>query len=344
MTFNRKLLFLFLAPLLGLALVSVEVAYKLYFWRYQGPETVFQVAPGERFTSIKERLSEEKIISGQRLFHHLCRYQQTLNKFRAGPYKITTGMNMVEVMNQLVYGKPLTIALTIPEGKNMFEIAQLLEAQGITKAQDFLREARNESFLRSLGFPYASIEGYLYPDTYQFTPGQSGQQVIKTMTKTFLKKTELLDFDKASLGGRHQVVILASIVEKETGAKEEREMISGVFHNRLKKKMRLQSDPTTIYGIFETFDGNLRRSDLLQVTPYNTYKINGLPIGPISNPGLDSLKAALWPKGHDFYFFVSQNDGKHIFTHSYKDHQKAVQDFQVNAANREGKSWRQLKQ
>ena len=126
----------------------------------------------------------------------------------------------------------------------------------------------------------------------------------------------------------HQIITLASIVEKETGVASERGVIAGVFYNRLKKRMRLQSDPTTIYGIFPTFDGNLRKKDLLQHTPYNTYKIKGLPPGPIANPGLDAINAAISPDRHTYLYFVSKNNGTHIFSKNYKDHRKAVNYYQ----------------
>ena len=161
------------------------------------------------------------------------------------------------------------------------------------------------------------------------------------MVKHFFKKWQTLNLNVSSQK-RHDLITLASIIEKETGASFERPTISGVFHNRLKKRMRLQSDPTTIYGIYEKFTGNLRKKHLLQKTPYNTYKIFGLPLGPISNPGLESLKAAITPKKHNYLYFVSKNDGTHKFSRNYKDHLKAVTAFQKNRAARKGKSWRDL--
>lgn len=140
------------------------------------------------------------------------------------------------------------------------------------------------------------------------------------------------------------MIVLASIVEKETGAKVERPTIAGVFHNRLNKRMRLQSDPTTIYGIWERYKGNIRKSDLLEETPYNTYKIPSLPVGPICNPSLEAIKAVIKPEEHNYLFFVSKNDGTHVFTEKYSDHNSAVNEFQKNSKSREGKSWRNLKQ
>jgi UPF0755 protein len=163
------------------------------------------------------------------------------------------------------------------------------------------------------------------------------------MLAVFDKKIKKFNFSKTKLT-KHEVIILASIVEKETGAKFERPIISAVYLNRLKKRMRLQSDPTTIYGIYETFNGNLRRKHLLEKTAYNTYKLPALPLGPIANPSQAAIQAVLEPKTHKFIYFVSKNDGTHVFTETYKEHLRAVDYWQRNKRNRKGKSWRDLKQ
>jgi len=159
------------------------------------------------------------------------------------------------------------------------------------------------------------------------------------MVNQFNKKFSLVDFQLTTLNPR-QVLILASIVEKETGDKKERPMIAGVFLNRLKLKMRLQSDPTTIYGKFEEYNGNLSKKDLLTPTEYNTYTIPALPIGPICNPGIEAINAVLKPIDHKYLYFVSQNDGTHVFSENYEKHLEAVKRWQLNAKNREGRSWR----
>ena len=185
------------------------------------------------------------------------------------------------------------------------------------------------------------MEGYLYPETYRFTPGSDPSIILQSMVRVFNAKTKELDFSKAPLHlTKHQVIILASVVEKETGAAKERPMIAGVFINRLKRKMRLQSDPTTIW---ESYKGNLRKRHLLEKTPYNTYKISFLPQGPIANPGVDSIKAVLNPAKHNYLYFVSQNDGTHVFSETYRQHRAAVNKYQKDWRMRKGKSWRQLK-
>lgn len=315
----------------------------LFTKTYTGEDKVFEVRPGETFGRINQRLYDEGLISDKRLFHYYAKYKNVLGKFRAGDFTIPRGANMSQVLHTLVYGQPNLRSITIPEGKNMYEIAKILDASGITKEQDFLDAVQHPDLISKLEIQANSLEGYLFPETYRFAPNTPAKQVAKSMIDLFVERTKDIDFSHPFLN-RHQVIILASVVEKETGAKFERPRIAGVFTNRLKKRMRLQSDPTTVYGIWHRYDGNIRKADLLEFTPYNTYKIPALPLGPISNPSLEAIRAVLNPEEHDFLFFVSKNDGTHIFSKSYKDHEKAVDAFQRNAKAREGKSWRQLKQ
>ncbi len=344
MSKKNLFIFLFLAPAFALILSAIHIYYGIYVWEFKGPTTTFEIKPGDGFGSINYRLAEEKIIYSPRLFHRYAKFSQKLTSFKAGVYEVNPGLNMSGALELLTSGRSITSKVTIPEGKNLFEIANILEeAKIISSAEEFIRLAKSEQFVKSLGINAQRIEGFLYPDTYNFTPNSSPQFVIESMYSVFKAKTSELDFSKSNLT-KFQVVTLASMVEKETGAKFERPRIAGVFHNRLSKRMRLQSDPTTIYGIYENYNGNLRKKDLLEKTPYNTYKIPGLPIGPISNPGIESIKAVLEPEKHQYLYFVSKNDGTHIFSKSYKDHNEAVKTWQINRKNRAGKSWRDLKQ
>ena len=315
----------------------------LYDVKYSGPETTFVVENGDTFGRINQRLFNQGLISNTRLFHYLGKYKKALTKFRAGSYNIPHGATMPDVLDILVYGQAILHSLTIPEGKNMYEIAKLLEAAKITAESEFLDIVKNPEFISQLGLNAPSLEGYLYPETYRFAPQTSARMVAKTMVDLFHKKVQTLNFSHPFLD-KHQVIILASMVEKETGAKAERPAIAGVFTNRLKKRMRLESDPTTIYGIWSRYTGNIKKSDLLEVTPYNTYKIPALPLGPIANPSLAAIEAVLNPEAHEYLFFVSKNDGTHVFTKNYGDHRDAVDSFQKNSGARKGKSWRDLKQ
>jgi UPF0755 protein len=339
---KKLLLALFILGFLALVGVASYVGY-IYTRPYQGPDATFSVVHGDTFGRVNQRLYEQGLIRDKRLFHYYAKYKDSLTKFRAGSYTIPRGTTMSGVLHTLVFGQPNLTSITIPEGKNMYEIAKLLEAAGVTSETDFLEMVQNPDLISQLKIQATSLEGYLYPETYRFAPNTPAKTVAKTMIDLFNRKTESIDFTHPFLN-KHQVIILASVVEKETGAKFERPAIAGVFTNRLKKRMRLESDPTTIYGIWQRYTGNIKKADLLEHTPYNTYKVPALPQGPISNPSQEAIHAVLNPEEHDYLFFVSKNDGTHVFTRNYQEHLKAVEDFQKNSRARQGKSWRDLKQ
>lgn len=336
-------IFLFGAPFFALLLVAFRIYYYASIWTYQGPNIDFTIAPNEKFSSINSRLAKDHLISSARLFHRYSQYKGVLNKFKAGHYIIRQNTTLLDVYNTFINEKSLMMFFTVPEGKNMYEIGRMLEAKSITDYKEFIKLAHDKKFLGELGIHYESIEGYLYPESYDFSPNMPARLIIKTMVKQFQKKIAPIDFSNSKLTPR-QVLILASMVEKETGDKQERPIIAGVFHNRLKLKMRLQSDPTTIYGIFENYKGNISRKDLLTPSPYNTYTIPALPAGPISNPGVESVSAVLNPASHKYLYFVSQNNGTHVFSESYEQHESAVNVWQKDAKNRQGRSWRDHKE
>lgn len=341
----KKNIFIFIlgAPLLAVIMVSLQIYYYLSIWTYSGQDVTFDIRPGESFSSINYRLHKSNYIISANVFYRYAKHKNLITKFKAGRYVIKSESTMLDIISTFISGKSISKHLTIPEGKNMFEIGKLLEQKNITKYSDFIDLAKNKSFMEKLGLNTERVEGYLYPDTYKFAENTPAKQVIKTMVSEFKRKIKTINLSNSPFT-LHNLVTLASIVEKETGAKKERPLIAQVFLNRLNKKMRLQSDPTTIYGIYENFNGNLRKRHLREKTPYNTYKINGLPKGPISNPGLESIKAVLNPAKHKYIYFVSKNDGTHVFSESYRAHTNAVNKFQKNRRNRKGKSWRNLKQ
>lgn len=322
--------------------VSIYIGSQIYS-KYNGQEIQFTIKPGEGFSSVNYRLSKNKIITNPRVFHYYTKFKNKISSLKAGTYNIPTGTNMKDVLEILTEGTPILTRITIPEGKNMYQIARILEDEGLTTYEEFIKYCKDSSIIKIMGIDAPSIEGYLFPETYMFAPKTPAKEIVLTMLRQFQIQTKGLSLKTNTLSP-HQVIILASIVEKETGAKWERPTIAGVYLNRLKKGMRLQADPTTIYGIWEKYNGNLQKKHLLEKTAYNTYKINGLPLGPIANPSLAAIKAVLNPKNHDYVYFVSKNDGTHIFTSTYKDHLKAVDYWQKNYRNRQGKSWRDLKQ
>jgi UPF0755 protein len=199
----------------------------------------------------------------------------------------------------------------------------------IANKEKFIAQAGDPNFLKSLGLSDKGLEGYLFPSTYHFTPATPEREIIVAMTEQFRKVSAplLSQADSATALTPHEVLTLASIIEKETGIEAERPVISAVFHNRLKRQMPLQSDPTVIYGLKE-FNGNLTRKNLQEPTAYNTYRITALPPGPICNPGLSSIRAALQPAQVPYLYFVSKNDGTHLFSETIEAHNQAVKTYQ----------------
>lgn len=338
----KLLIGLFILAILGVGAGAGYLGYLLYE-PYMGEATTFTVNRGDNFPAINGRLIKAGIIKSPRIFHRYVQWQNKMTSFKYGTYEIPRGASMEKVLNILTEGVPILEKLTIPEGKNLYEIGSILEQKGIAKKSEFVKMAKDPKIVQDLlKLDAPSLEGYLFPDTYMLPPEVSAREIIEIMVREFRRKTNDLDM-KSSFLSPHEVVILASIVEKETGAAWERPTIAGVYLNRLKKRMRLQADPTTIYGIWERYNGNLRKSDLLEKTAYNTYKISGLPLGPIANPSLAAIEAVLKPKSHNYIYFVSKNDGTHVFSATYAEHNKAVDYWQRNRRNRQGRSWRDLK-
>ena len=339
--FRKIILFTFILICLATGFAFYKVYYSIENWRYQGLDQIFEIKKGESFSQINFHLGQQRLISSKKIFYQYAKINGLLTSFKAGKYLIKTNSNMKDVINTLVNGTPMLTKLTVPEGKNLFEIGKILNEYNICNYDEFVTLGLDKDFVSSLGIKAQRIEGYLYPETYLFPPGTPAKQIIIKMVETFKKKISGLDFSKTFLN-LHEVITLASIVEKETGAPFERAKIAGVFVNRLKKRMRLQTDPTIIYGMFEEFGGNIQLKDKKHPSPYNTYMINGLPIGPIANPGIASIKAALEPETHTYLYFVSKNDGTHEFSSTLIEHNLKVEQFQKNYYMRQGKSWRDL--
>lgn len=313
-------------------------------YSYKGPEVTFKINNGDNFPKINQNLYKEGIILNRRVFHKYTAYKNLLSKFKSGNYIIKNGMNLDDLLEMFVSGDAIKNLVTIPEGKNLYEIADILSNKNFLKNKDrFIELAKSADYAKKLGINSISLEGYLFPDTYNFEEDETPESLLKKMTNHFKAQTKSLDLSSTFLSPE-EVIILASVVEKETGAKFERKIIAGVFFNRLKKKMKLQSDPTIIYGMWERYDGNIRRKDILAPSKYNTYTIKSLPIGPIANPGLDAIKAVLDPDTHDYLFFVSKNNGTHKFSKTLKEHNSAVRTWQLTKKNKKGRSWRDLKQ
>jgi UPF0755 protein len=238
-------------------------------------------------------------------------------------------MSPRDILERMAKGLVRLHRLTIPEGLTLSQIAGQIEKAGLARAEDILQRAHDPAYVRAMGIAAPSLEGYLFPETYFFPRSVTADGVITAMLQAFRAAFSPEWQQRALALGltMHEAVTLASIIEKETGDPSERPLISSVFHNRLKRGMRLETDPTVIYAIPD-FNGNLTRKHLETPTPYNTYLIRGLPPGPIANPGKEALKAALFPAQTDFVFFVSKNNGTHQFSTNLADHQRAVRHYQ----------------
>ncbi len=311
---------------------------------------VIEIHKGENQNEIAKALAQSQTISNWKDFIWLGRLTRQWRRVKAGEYQISSTMTPIEIFSVLTSGISIVHPVTVREGENIYEIADDLTAKGLATRSHFLFLCQNHEFIQTLGLSESqnppphltSLEGYVFPDTYFFDRSMTDSEIIKQMVKHFFAFWGKKEEDQARQLGltRHQIITLASIIEKETGAPEERALISSVFHNRLKKGMKLQSDPTTIYGIWDRYQGKIHKSDLATKNPYNTYTIRALPIGPIANPGQDAIHAALFPADSPFLYFVSHNDGTHQFSRSFEEHNRAVQKFQLDPLARAGKSWR----
>ena len=294
-------------------------------------EERLEITPGEQFKHTLTRLTELGIVKNPFKFQLLARFKGYDKKIKVGEYLISTRMSPQQILKTITSGRSLLYKVTIPEGYNLYQIAAVLEQNGWGNRDAFIALAKDPVFIKRLGIEAVSLEGYLYPETYLFAKKTSLEKIITAMINRF--KTVFCDEwkNRAKEMGLsvHQVMTLASIIEKETGEASERPFISSVFHNRLKKRMRLESDPTVIYGM-ANFNGNITRKDLNTPTPYNTYKIKGLPPGPIASPGKESIEAVLYPADTKFLFFVSKKNGTHHFSRTISEHRKAVHKYQLS--------------
>ncbi len=288
-------------------------------------EVVMEVPVGMSVPALSELLHGQGLVRSAGKFRWLVRFKGAARQIKAGEYQLSTGLRPGELLNKIIRGEVRLHQITFPEGYTLKQMAELLEASKLVNAERFIAAATDPPFVRSLDIPATSLEGYLFPDTYRFARGLPVKTVLRSFVTMFNQHFGPVQEEQARKLGftRHQVVILASVVEKETAAAEERPLIAGVFLNRLRRRIRLQSDPTVIYGL-RNFDGNLTRAHLQKDTPYNTYTRRGLPIGPICNPGAASIQAVLNPTSTPYLYFVAKKDGTHHFSTNLVEHNAAV--------------------
>ena len=323
----------------ALCLVIVLALSALYFHlmgyasrpaNAQAEEKVFTIRSGDSFAAVAQRLHQEQLIRHPYTFRLLVRIRGKDTRVQAGEYLLAADMSPDQILAAIVAGKVRLYRFTVPEGSNLYQIAAIVETAQVTAKNEFIASATDAQLCQTLGVPAASFEGYLFPDTYLFAKNTAPNKIISKMVQRFRSIIKPQWQQRAQELGYnfHQIVTLASIIEKETSVPSERPLISAVFHNRLQKGMRLGADPTVIYGI-RNFNGNLTRKDLRTPTPYNTYVIKGLPVGPIANPGRESIQAALYPADSNYLYFVSRKDKTHQFSTNLKDHNRAIRKYQL---------------
>ena len=295
-------------------------------------EIVFTVAPGQPLSEIARSLERAGLVRSASAVEWIARLHGQSGALRSGEYALSAAQRPSEILSVLESGRTLSYPVVLPEGFTAAQIGARLAADR-TRRRRRLREGDPRSRVdRVARHLRPSLEGYLFPDTYLLPHGMPAEEIARLFAERFLVVWKQIEPLATAQGlAQHQVVTLASIVEKETGVSEERALVAGVFRNRLKRRMRLESDPTVIYGIPD-FDGNLRRRDLEdEANPYNTYRIAALPPGPIANPGEASLRAVVSPADSDYLYFVARNDGTHTFSNSFREHARAVERYQKKA-------------
>lgn len=319
---------LVLASTLLTLVVGGQYAYFLLRPVTPPGQRVIVIEPGASLSSIAKRLQERGVIGNVTNFKLLARWRDAGSHIKAGSYEFARAATPGEVLTRLTSGDTLQQSFTIPEGFSLSQIAEKLEAEGCGPASSFMALAVDPEFIKSLGLEVDSLEGYLFPETYAFGPESSQERLIQTMVRQAKKRLtpELLAQALEVNLNQHQLLTLASIIQKEAGNKAEMPIISSVFHNRLKLGMRLQADPTVTYGLTE-FSGRITKKHLATETPYNTYRISGLPAGPIACPGADALHAAANPADTDYLYFAAKGDLTHEFSRTLEEHNAAVRKY-----------------
>lgn len=288
-------------------------------------QTFVLLKSGSTTRRIASELKSAGAIRSERAFliWHFLHRKRSL---KAGEYLFEKPASLIEVHNRLARGDIYTHTVVIPEGFTMFDIAQAIEQAGLGSKDDFLKVARSDTdLIRDISPDATSLEGYLFPDTYEFTRTQSLHDIASAMVHHFRQVATAIGLTSDV----PRTVIMASIVEKETAVPDERTMVASVYYNRLTKRMALDADPSVIYAelLANTYQGALHHDDMSTKSPYNTYRYAGLPPGPIANPGRSSLEAAMHPAVSDYLYFVSDGNGHHRFARSLEEHNRNVNAY-----------------
>jgi UPF0755 protein len=322
-------------------LVGVPVFVGMLMWTrvterykgYEGTEVFVDIPRGARVADIRHGLVDAGVVEGDLTMRAALLWSRKSNSLKAGEYRFDHPLSALEVVDRLARGDVYTRRITFPEGLTIREMADLFAMHGFGSADDFVRAAADPAPIRDLDPLASDLEGYLFPETYTVSRTTTAAELVASMAARFHANLPEGARERAQSEGFtvRQIVTLASLVEKETARADERPMVSAVYRNRLKLGMGMQADPTVIYAMQRAgrYHGNIRKTDLEIDSPYNTYRYRGLPPGPIAAPGRASLEAALAPADVHFLYFVSRNDGSHVFADTLAEHNRNVQEFQV---------------
>ncbi len=295
------------------------------------------VPKGSGLPGVIAALRDGGVLPHPMAFRALVLLTFTGRQLHYGEFTFPHPPSTLETWEKIVHGDVIKYEVTVPPGSNLYDIATMLKEKSLTESKEFLEAACSAALLKHLEIPGESAEGYLFPDTYVFVKPVSPEEIVEIMVRQFRRKLPEETEKRAKEEGftLHQIVTIASIIEKETGVEKEKSLVSAVIRKRLAMGMALQMDPTVIYGV-KRFDGTITRKDLRTPGPYNTYLNRGLPPGPIANPGLESLEAAIAPVKGEYLYFVSKNDGSHQFSRTLEEHNRAVETLRRITREEEG--------
>ncbi|MCD6430789.1 MAG: endolytic transglycosylase MltG [Deltaproteobacteria bacterium] len=329
---RRHLFILLIFTTLAVGLTAL-VSLDLYRFAHQAglqPPKFILIETGSSLKKIARQLQKQKLVSSSQRFIILNRLLQNSTLLKAGEYRIEAAASPLEIIETLKQGRVFQRRISIPEGFTLRQIGARLQARGLCQNDEFIQLTSSLASLKNSQVAGPNLEGYLFPNTYNYSRQTSCRQIVEQMLSTGkIEFRKLLSQSPDNTLNRHQILTLASLIQKEAGNNDEMPLIASVFHNRLQRKMRLASDPTTIYALGKDFDGNLRRRDLQHPSPYNTYRHHGLPPGPICSPGTEAIRAAINPDRTDYLYFVSRNNGQHQFSRTLKKHNQAVRKYQL---------------
>jgi len=317
----------------GAAAFTIYTRVQEPFRGYSAEAQEVEIPAGSSTRAIGEKLVEAGVVRDMLTYRVALWMSGDARRLKAGEYRFDGAVSARDAIGKIARGEVDLVSITFREGLTIAEMAGVFETQGLGTATAFRTAAGDAALVKEIDPAATDLEGYLFPETYSVSRNVMPQQLVRAMVGRFTQVVtpELRDAAAARGLSVRQLVTLASIVEKETGAVDERPLVAAVYSNRLKIGMGLQCDPTVIYALQRAgrFDGNLRRDDLSFDSPYNTYRYAGLPPGPIAAPGKGSLEAAARPADVDYLYFVSRNDGTHAFARTLDEHNRNVQKFQV---------------